>query len=219
MEIKYYYDLIQGSEEWLHARLGIITASQMGKLITPMGKIASNDDSRAIVYEKVSERINKRVEDGFSTSHTERGNTFEPFARDLYSEKKAQVRECGFITRQFDGFKIGYSPDGLVGDDGSIEIICPTPHKHVKGICENKSPTEKMMQMQTGMLVTGRKWCDYISHVNGMHQRIVRVEPDLELHSKIMLAAKNLEECIQHNMNIYNEYTQHMPMANLEESI
>ena len=219
MTIKYYNELMQGGDEWHKKRLGIITGSQVKQLVTPTGKIADNNDSRTIVYEKVAERITNIYEDGFGNFHTERGNTFEPFARDLYSKEHAQVRECGFVTRQFDGFMIGYSPDGLVGEDGLIEIICPAQPKHVKEICEQKEPKEKWVQMQTGLLVTKRKWCDFISHYNGMHQRIVRIYPDLQFHELIQKAALNLEGCIEKNIKIYNEYTNGMPKAKYQRGI
>lgn len=220
MEIQYHWDIIQGSDEWLNVRIGIITASQMSQLITPTGKLADNKDSRAIVCKKVYERLTKESADGeFDSYHMERGRVFEPFARDLYSREREQVIECGFITRQFDGFKIGYSPDGIVGDEGLIEIKCPDGHKHVKEICENEEPKDAMMQMQTGLLVTGRKWCDFISHCNGMHQRIVRVYPNLELHELIKSASKNLEECININLDRYAENTKYMPKAKFERGI
>ena len=209
----YHWNLQQGTDAWLQARLGIITASQMKLLITQTGKVADNNDSRAIVYQKVSERISNEIEESFSNHHMERGKTYEPFARDLYDSEIAKVQECGFITRQFDGFKIGYSPDGLVGDDGLIEIKCPTQHKHVKEICENKEPKEHMMQIQTGLLVTERKWCDFVSYYNGMALRVVRVYPDLELHATITGAVKILEENIQKNLEIYNQYAADMPHA------
>ena len=140
----------------------------------------------------------------------ERGNVYELFARDHYSEHHAKVKECGFIVRDFSGFKIGYSPDGLIGDDGLIEIKAPARAKHVKEICENTEPSEYMMQIQAGLLVTGRKWCDYVAHYNGMHQRIVRIYPDAELHEKIIEAAKTLEDCICLNIEKYNENTSHL---------
>lgn len=200
MNVKYYENLIQGSDEWLKARLSIITASQVKSLITPTGKIANNEDSRGIVYEKVAERITCRPQERFENKHMERGNVFEPFARDLYNDKIAPVREVGFIVRDFGKFKIGYSPDGLVGDDGLIEIKVLSRTKHTKEICEDKEPKEHMMQMQTGMLVTGRKWCDFIAYYNGMKPRIVRVLPDPVLQDLIVEAVGAFEirvlECV-----------------------
>lgn len=217
--IKYYFDITQGTDEWLALRSKIITASKMQSLITPTGKVANNNDSRAIVYEILSDRLNAYKEESFYNSHMERGNTFEPFARDLYSEKIAQVKECGFIVRDFGDYKIGFSPDGLVGDDGLIEIKCPAKAKHVKEICLDEEPKDAMMQMQTGLLVTGRKWCDFVSHYNGMPQRVVRVFPDLELHEKIKESCLVLEQNIKRNLDVYLEKTKHMNCARYEEAV
>ena len=209
----------QNSDPWLKARLGILTASEVQSLITPGGDVANNNDSRAIVFTKVGERITGQIEESYTSKHMERGNIFEPFARDLYVSERNPVKECGFVTRQFEGFKIGYSTDGLVGDDGLIEIKCPAQAKHIKEICLETEPTAYMMQMQTGMLVTGREWCDYIAHYNGMNQRIVRVLSDSRIQEKILLAAKNLEECIEINTALYHENSQGMPKSNYIEGV
>jgi len=218
-EVKYYNELIQGSEEWKRARLGILTASQVKNVITPTGKLADNKDSRAIVYEKVAERITGRIGESFSNPDMERGNNFEPFARDLYDKEIAPVKEIGFIVRDFGGFKIGYSPDGEVGEDGLIEIKAPGRTKHVKEICLNEEPKEHMMQFQTGMLVTDRKWCDYIAYYNGMKLRVVRVYPDLKLQDLIVKAAENLETRITECIEDYHTNTKQMPMAELIEEL
>ena len=212
-KITYYRELVQGSDEWLKARLGIITASNMAKLITPTGKLADNEDSRDIVFQILSERMTGIPEETPYNFDMERGNTFEPFARDLYSDSRNRVVECGFVVREFDGFKIGYSPDGLVGDDGLIEIKCPRQSKHVKEMVENKEPKSAMMQIQTGLLVTGRKYCDFLSFYNGMEMRIVPVLPNEELHGLIIQAAQNLEKRVQECLEIYKTNAIGMPKA------
>ena len=218
--IKYHYDMVQGTQEWKDIRKGILTASEVKSLITPTGKVASNNDSRGIIFDILAQRLNPNDDEPeFSNSHMERGNTFEPFARDLYSEKSNQVKECGFITREFDGFKIGFSPDGLVGDDGIIEIKCPTKKKHVKEICLGDKPNEHMMQIQTGLLVTGRDWCDFISHYNGMHQRVYRVRPDLALHDKILESCRALESSVDMYSKIYKDNVKMFNKAKYEEAI
>ena len=218
--VTYYNDLEQGSEEWKAARLGIITASQTGKLTTPKtGKIANNEDSRGIVYEKVAERITGRSDDFFKSKHMDNGNLFEPFARDLYNDKKAPVKEVGFIVRDFGAFKIGYSPDGLVDNDylddgpGLIEIKCPTRNMHVKGICTGEIPAMYTMQMQTGMLVTGRKWCDYFSWFNGMRSNAIRMYADKSLHDLIIEAVGVFETRVVECIEDYNVKTIDMPLA------
>lgn len=221
MEIKYYENLVQGSEEWLNARLRIITASQVGKLVTPKTKkIANNEDSRGIVYEKLAERITGRTDDFFLSKYMDIGNNFEPFARDLYSEKVSPVREVGFIVRDFGDFKIGYSPDGLVDEgEGLIEVKCPSRNIHVKGICSGGIPAMYTMQMQTGMLVTGRKWCDYVSYFNGMKLNVVRMHADEELQDLIVEAVGVFETRLVECIDLYNEKTKTMPMANLIEEL
>ena len=209
-DIKYYYDLEQGTNEWLRTRLGIITASVMHQLVTPKGKIADNNDSRGIIYEKVSERVTGEIGEFFTNAHMDRGNTFEPFARDLYSDEIATVKECGFITRKINGVTIGYSPDGLIGDDGLIEIKCPNRTKHVKEIIEGLEPKAYLMQMHTGMLVTDRDWCDYVGYYDGMPMRTVRIERDPAMDILITNAATVFEECVREKIEIYKILTKNM---------
>ena len=225
MSVRYYSELIQGSNKWKEARLGIITASQTGKLVTPKTrKIADNDDSRGIVYEKLAERITGRNDDFFQSKYMDLGNVFEPFARDLYSAKKAKVIEMGFIVKDFNGFKIGYSPDGLVEEDyagegrGLIEIKCPSRNVHIKGICTGEIPAMYTMQMQTGMLVTGREWCDYVSYFNGMKLNIIRMYADKSLHDLIIEAVKVIEKRVVECADDYEVKTKNMPMAKFIES-
>jgi len=220
MSVKYYENLIQGSEEWKNARLGIVTASQAGKLTTPKTrKIANNGDSRGIVYEKVAERITGRPDDFFKSKHMDNGTLFEPFARDLYNDKKAPVKEMGFIVRDFGAFKIGYSPDGLVDSDylddgpGLIEVKCPTRNVHLEGIDTGEIPAMYTMQMQTGMLVTGRAWCDYVSYFNGMKMNIIRMYADEDLQDLIVEAVGVFETRVVECIEDYNVKTINMPLA------
>ena len=219
-EVKYFWELMQGTDEWKNARQGLVTASEVKKIVTSTGKVSDSEGSRDAAYEILAQRLNPRLDDvEFYNGHMERGHTFEPFARDLYSENNEVVRECGIVIRDFGDYKIGFSPDGLVGDDGIIEIKCPTKTKHVREICLDQPPKEHMLQMQTGLLVTGRKWCDYISHYNGMHQRVYRVEPDYELHDAIKAACYKLELFVQEKMKVYKEKTQYFNLAKYEEAI
>jgi hypothetical protein len=221
----YHTDLEQGSPEWLLARLGIITASQVCRLITGGGKIADNNDSRSIVFEKLAERLTGRAEENISNKHMERGHVFEVVARDFYSEKIAPVSEVGFITRHFDdpdlpdGYRIGFSPDGLIGDDGIAEIKSPARTKFVKEFCENKPPDAYALQCHTGMLVTGRTYCDYIGIYNGMHMRTWRIHEDLEIQEKIKEAAKNLEVCILKQIALYKKHTADMFLVPFIEEV
>lgn len=169
MSLHIYEDLDQGSPEWLAARCGIVTASVVGQLVTAKTfKPAVNDTSRTLTHLLTAERITGRVVPTFTNAAMERGNLDEPIARAKYSEHHAPVTEIGFMVREIDHFKIGYSPDGLVGDEGLIEIKSREPKKHLSTILADEVPAENMAQCQTGLLVSGREWIDYVSFCGGM---------------------------------------------------
>ena len=92
----------------------------MKVLITPTGKLADNDSSRGYLRKLLAERITETSESSYYSDDMARGHMLEPLARDYYSKHKMLVIECGFITKDYESYCIGYSPDGLVGDDGLI---------------------------------------------------------------------------------------------------
>ena len=191
--IKYHNDIIQGSDEWLALRCGVITASEMKLIITPTLKIASNDKERAHLYELAAQRITGYVEPCYISDDMLRGYDDEVEARDLYSEHYAPVECVGFVTNDSFGFTLGYSPDGLVGDNGLIECKSRRQKHQLKTLVEcvpaSKIPDEYMMQIQTGLLVTNREWCDFITYCGGMEMAVIRVLPDTKIQSAIIEAA------------------------------
>lgn len=190
MTLTVYESLEQGSPEWLQARAGIVTASTVGKLLTSTGKVANNDTSRALTQTLAIEGFTGRTEPLHETRDMARGTILEPFARDLYAEHYAPVNEIGFMTREFDeGFRIGYSPDGVVGDDGLIEIKSRTPRIHIATILADKVPAANMAQIQAGLLVSCRAWIDYVSYSPGLALYVKRVLPDPAWHAAIHDAA------------------------------
>lgn len=179
----------QGSDAWLQLRCGMLTASTIGSLITPARvKVAENDTARTLIAHLAAERITGHVEPTYVSADMERGTFDEPYARDLYSEHHAPAVEVGFMTNVFDGHTLGYSPDGLVGDDGLIEIKSRRQKKHLQTILADAVPLENMAQIQTGLLVSGRAWCDYVSFCGGMPLYVKRVHPDPKWHETIRLA-------------------------------
>jgi hypothetical protein len=206
--LKIYDDLIQGSDEWLAARLGLLTASEMKLILTPTLKVADNDKTRAHVYEIASQRISKYVEPHYISDDMLRGHQEEAMAVYTYSERYAPVTHVGFMTRQFDGFKIGYSPDGLVGDDGLIEVKSRRQRFQIQTIVEcvtsEKIMPEYMMQAQTGLLVSGRKWLDHITYSGGLPMATVRVFPDHDIINAIIEAASAFESKVQQVIATYN---------------
>jgi hypothetical protein len=201
MTVKIYDDLIQGSDEWYQARLGLLTASEVKLILTPTLKVADNDKTRAHVYELAAQRISQYVEPHYISDDMIRGHQDEALAVYLYSEKIAPVTQVGFITRSFGDFTIGYSPDGLVGDDGLLEVKSRRQKYQVQTIAEllpaNQIAPEYVMQAQTGLLVTGRKWLDHISYSGGLPMAVVRVFPDPAIQDAILNAATQFEAKVE----------------------
>ena len=201
--MKVYSTLIQGTDEWLDARCGLITASEMKLIVTPTFKAASNDRERAHLYELLAQRITRYVEPRYVNSDMLRGHTDEIEARALYARNYNEVQEVGFITNDAWGFTLGYSPDGLVGDDGLIEIKSRAQKFQTETIISGEMPSEYMLQVQTGMLVSGRRWCDFISYCGGMPMMTIRVYPDPVIRAAILTAAEAFEERLIERLRQY----------------
>jgi len=203
MSITYHTDTVQGSDDWLALRRGLITASEMSLLLTPTLKVAANDKSRAHIFELAAQRISGYTEPHYIGSDMLRGQEDEILARALYSEKVAPVQECGFITNDRFGFTLGYSPDGLVGDDGLIECKSRRQKFQVQTIIEGTMPDDYLLQVQTGLLVTGRKWLDFVSYSGGLPMCVIRVLPDAAIHEAIIAAATAAEKQIAEKLAAY----------------
>lgn len=190
-------DLIQGSEEWLAARCGLLTASEMKLILTPTLKIAANDKERSHLYELLAQRITGHVEPRYVGDDMLRGQEDEIDARILYAKTYALVDDVGFVTNDKWGFTIGYSPDGLVNDDGLIECKSRRQKYQVQTIVENVTDDtimpEYMLQVQTGLMVAEREWCDLISYSAGLPMATVRVFPDAVIQEAIVAAAYAFE--------------------------
>jgi hypothetical protein len=197
-----YTDLIQGSDEWLAARCGVLTASEMNKIITAKTlKIASNENERQHVYEIAAQRISQYVEPTYVGDAMMRGHEDEMEACLLYAKEIAPVSNVGFITNDKWGFKLGYSPDALVGDDGLIECKSRIQKYQVQTMVEHvvdgkcaSIPPEFMLQCQTGLLVSEREWIDFISYSGGLPMIVIRVWPDPDIQAAIIEAAAHFEK-------------------------
>jgi len=212
MSLQVFNDLEQGTDEWLAARCGIVTASVVGQLITPKTiKPATNDASRSLTATLAAERITGHVEQVFPSREMERGTLDEPYARDIYSEHYAPVTEVGFMVRTGDSFRLGYSPDGLVGDDGLIEIKSRNQKIQLATILADEVPLGNMAQIQCGLLVSGRDWCDYVSYSGGMPLYVRRVFRDIRWFVAINDAVKAFEADAAQMVEKYELHTLDMP--------
>jgi len=212
ISLQVFNDIEQGTDEWHAVRRGIITASVVGLLITPKTiKPAINDTSRGLTGTLVAERITGLTEPMQMNADMERGTLDEPFARDLYSEHFAPVAEVGFMVRDDWGFRIGYSPDGLVGDDGLIEIKSRRQKKHLATILADEVPLENVAQCQAGLLVSGRAWLDYVSYCGGMPLYVKRVYPDMRWFHAIQVAVEAFEDSAAQMIKNYGINTSGRP--------
>jgi putative phage-type endonuclease len=152
----------QRTEEWFSARLGKVTASRVADVVakTKSGYSASRANYMA---QLVVERMTNKQAESYSNAAMEWGTEQEPLARAAYeAEVGVLVDEVGMIDHPTVEMS-GASPDGLVGDDGLVEIKCPTTATHIDTLMGEEAPKKYYDQMQWQMACTGRKWCDFVS--------------------------------------------------------
>ena len=155
--------MAQGSNEWLDYRLGRVTASRIADLMakTKSGPSASRKNYMA---QLVCERLTGAREDGFKSAAMAHGTETEPEARSAYEFiTDCTVAEVGFIDHPRI-YMAGASPDGLVGDDGLLEIKCPTSATHIETLLTGKIDGKYLKQMQFQLACSGREWCDFASY-------------------------------------------------------
>ena len=214
MSLKFYRDLIQGTDEWHAALCGMVTASVAGKLLTSTLKVADNDTTRGLTLTLAGERITGNIDPSYLSADMWRGVEDEPIARDLYREHHAPVEEVGLMVRADDdwgGYRIGYSPDGLVGDEGLIECKSRLQKVHLRTILTDEIPAENMAQLQCGLLVSGRAWIDYLSYCGGMPLWTKRVYPDPTWFAAILAAVETFEANVADILARYHEVVAGLP--------
>lgn len=190
-------DCIQGSPEWHQARAGRVTASRIADLIakTKSGWGASRTNYLA---ELVAERLTGKVAESYTNSAMAWGTAMEPEARSAYQLiTGADVIPVGFVIHPTIE-QAGASPDGLVGEDGLLEVKCPNTATHIETLLSEEIPEKYIKQMQWQMACCGRAWCDFVSHdprLPGRMQLFIRrVErdpafiADIETHVRAFLA-------------------------------
>lgn len=222
--IKYYYDIVQGTDEWLRLKQGVLSASTLKNVITAKTLKISKAEKTQLFYDDIlSQRIDETIQPNFMSYDMMRGHEDEPYAIQQYAkEYNREVKNCGFIINNRLGFPFGYSPDGLVGDEGLIEVKSRVPKHQIKTILDHITgrtddiiPSEYMMQLQAGLFVSQRKWCDFVSFCNGNQMVTIRVEPYHKFQEAIQLAAIKFEGVLDDNMEKYEEAVKNDPRLTL----
>lgn len=178
-------DIIQGSDAWKQLRCGLITGSKIADVMQE--KKGTGYDN--YLAQLVVERLTGCVTETFKNAYMERGNEDEEAARDCYSFFTGNdVDQIAFIKHPtIDCF--GVSPDGLIGDDGMVEIKRKIPALHIKYILQNRIPPEYVKQMTAELACSGRKWNEFVSYCPEMPENmqlfICRMERD-ETAIKVM---------------------------------
>lgn len=188
------HNMEQGSDSWFAIRKGKLTASH--------GTAIATNGAGLKTYVKDIVLAMFTTKPPLTGADFDRGNELEPIARMKYEfEKGVEVLEVGFIEISN---RAGYSPDGLVGDEGLIEIKARNDSKHLDLLLTNKIDTGTVWQMQMGMMATGRKWCDFISYnpnfkKNSMYvQRVHRDEVAIQkLRKGVYEGSKMIEELLR----------------------
>lgn len=173
------YTCEQGTDEWLAARAGKITASMFSTALGRLKRCGSmTKQAESYAHQVAHERIaGYALGDVFNTWQMQRGTELEWEARAGYEVKTGGlVGESGLIATEDDVF--GYSADGLVGVDGLIEIKTPSSPTVISNLIINKDFSEYMHQMQGGMWITGRKWCDLIIYA----PQLASISKDLNVY-------------------------------------
>ena len=185
--------------------------TEKAESLPPIYRAADNDTARDLTALLAAERITGHTESTPMTSDMWRGVDAEPLARDIYSGHYQQAVEVGFMRRDEDDWTLGYSPDGLVADEGLIEIKAPRSKNQLKTILSGQVPAYYMPQLQAGLLVSGRKWIDFVSFFGGMRLYVKRVLPDPAWHEAIVAACQQFETTAAEMVAAYEQATQNMP--------
>lgn len=153
----------QQTEEWFSQRLGKVTASRVADIIakTKSGYSTSRANYMA---ELICERLTGSRGDSYMNAAMAWGTATEPQARSAYEAATGQLVEAvGFVPHPTI-LEAGASPDGLIGDDGLVEIKCPNTSTHIDTLLGKSVPSKYITQIQWQLACTGRKWCDFVSY-------------------------------------------------------
>jgi len=188
----------QLSEGWFKTRAGIPSSSNFSNIITAGGKPSAS--AKKYMFQLCGEKILGTKEETFSSQAMLTGIERESEARSMYEfMTDSEVKEVGFCFSD-EKRNVGCSCDGLVGEDGLVEIKCRKLANHIEYFLNKKIISPAFQQIQGQLLVTGRKWCDYFGYFPGLPPLLIRVERDevflAKLKTELKLFCLNLNETI-----------------------
>lgn len=204
--------MLQSSPEWLQARCGLVTASRINDVLATIksGEAATRASYRS---QLVAERLSGKPAESFTNAAMQWGTETEPFARAAYELQTGfMVDQVGLIRHPEIVFS-GASPDGLINDDGLIEIKCPETKTHIEYALAGKAPAKYQNQMLWQMECTGRQWCDFASFDPRMPQEmqlfIVRFNRDEErieaMRKEVIRFLEEVEDSINKLRSVFKK--------------
>ncbi len=198
----------QRTAEWFEARLGCLTASSVADIL-PNSKGKYRESREALMNVLIAERDSGRPRESFTSAAMMWGIEHEDDARQEYEARTGDLVDlAGFILHPSIPY-LGASPDGLIGEDGLIEIKCPAPHTQVAYIRAGVVPEQYRPQILLQLIVTGRKWCDFVSfdpRASAAKFFCVRWEPSEEEKAKFLAEC---EKFLEETARVYDEIKAH----------
>lgn len=167
-----HHKIDQNTDEWLALRLGKFTASTFKDLFMAKTTIGYQKAIYKVVYEKLT----GESPENFPSDYMERGHEMEPLAREAYELQTFNTVEDGGFWEMDEW--VGASPDGLVGDDGMVEIKSPAYNTMIAYLLKPKLPPIYKWQVHGQLMVTGRQWCDFMCYHPKLKPLIIRIERD-----------------------------------------
>ncbi len=197
----HYHEIEQTSPEWFELRKGKLTGSHA----TEIG--ANGAGLKTYCKKIVLGLIRTNEPEPYTNRELDRGNELEPIGLTSYEfENNVKVDTVGFITND-EFLNCGVSPDGLVGEDGGIEIKARNDEKHLSLILGETKEIPKN-QIQMFLLISGRKWCDFVS-INPnfeKHLFVKRIYPDEYYFEKLIIGIKRGNELIKEYLENYKKF-------------
>lgn len=192
--MKIYKDIIQQTDEWDEIKKGKMSASHG----TAIGNCGKGLDTYVV---SIVKGMIVKQKDSYSNSDMDRGNELEPIARQEYEfEYGVTVDQVGFI--EYNDY-VGVSPDGLIGEDGLWECKARNDDKHFDLLLTEKVDSGTIWQMNMQMLVSDRKWCDFVSYNPNFKQSLFvkRFYPDEKKQSALLKGFEVGEQKIKELLN------------------